>query len=90
MTPEVKLLQSTFDRLQRFEGAALERLTRVEENVRLLRQDLVGNGRPGRIAQLETRVDKMRAEHFRERGVIAGISLTVSLLGAFLAHWLHW
>lgn len=61
----------------------------MEENLRLLRQDLVGNGRPGRIAQLEAQVDQLRGDHARERGVIAGISLTVSLLGAFLARWLH-
>ena len=71
-----------------FEGEALERLTRVEENLRLLRQELVGNGRPGRIAHLESQVDELRTAHTRERGMLAGISLAVSLVASFLAHWL--
>ena len=89
MAHQEKLLQSALDRLETFEGAAIERLARVEENVRLLRQELVGNGRPGRIAQIEAQVDQIRSEHLRQRGVIAGISFMVSLLAAFLARWLH-
>jgi hypothetical protein len=90
------LLQATIERLETLGGTALERLApiqaglaRLEENVRLLRQDLVGNGRPGRIAQLEAQVDQLRSEHLRERGVVAGISFALSLLAAFLAQWLR-
>jgi len=85
----VQLLQSALGRLETFEGQTFERLARVEENLRLLRQELVGNGRPGRIAQLEAQVDQLRSDHIRERGLIAGISLSVSLLAGFLARWLH-
>ena len=85
---ETQLLHAALGRLEAFEGAALERLARVEENLRLLRQELVGNGRPGRIAQLESQVDHLRSAHTRERGVIAGISLTISLLAALLSRWL--
>jgi len=82
---QTRLLQVAIGRLETFEGETFERLARVEENLRLLRQELVGNGRPGRIAQLESQVDQLRSDHARERGILAGISLTVSLLGALLA-----
>ncbi len=88
MTREAKLLESALSRLAAFEGETIERLTRVEENLRLLRQELVGNGRPGRITQLEQQVDQLRSRHQRERGIIAGISLTISIVGGILARWL--
>ena len=37
---ETQLLHAALGRLEAFEGAALERLARVEENLRLLRQEL--------------------------------------------------
>ena len=82
---EEKLLQLTLGRLRSFEGDTIERLTRVEENLRLLRQELVGNGRPGRIAQLEGQVDQLRADHQRQQGIFAGVCFVVSLAGALLA-----
>ena len=88
-TREMKLPLSALGRLETFETETIERLTRVEENLRLLRQELVGNGRPGRITQLETLVDQVRTSQMRERGIVAGISLTISFLAAILARWLH-
>lgn len=88
MTREAKLLLAALGRLETFEAETIERLTRVEENLRLLRQELVGNGRPGRIAQLEATLDQVRTTQARERGIVAGISLTISFLAAILARWL--
>jgi len=69
---------ATLDRLKAFESDSIERLTRVEEGLRLLRQDLVGNGQPGRIPRIEGELGQMRSEFHRQRGILAGISLIVS------------
>ncbi len=82
---EERLLHAALDQLQRFEHGMAERLSRVEENLRLLRRDLLGNGQPGRLGRLETEMDLMRAESQRQRGVLAGISLIVSTAIALLA-----
>lgn len=87
--PERKLLQTTLDRLVSFESTSLERLSRVEENLRLLRQDLMGDGQPGRIQKLETDVSQLRAEYHRQRGIFAGISFVVSGAIALLFRFLH-
>ena len=77
-TSERKLLETTLNRLSSFESSSLERLTRLEENLRLLRQDLVGDGQPGRIQLIETDVTQLRAEYHRQRGIFAAISFIVS------------
>jgi len=89
MSKESKLLLAALGRLETFETETIERLTRLEENLRLLRQELVGNGRPGRISQFETLVDQVRTAQTRERGLVAGISLTISALAALLARWMQ-
>lgn len=86
---EAKLLQVTLGCLKSFESESIERLTRVEENLRLLRQELVGNGRAGRITLLEQHVDHLRAAHQRQRGIAAGISLIISFAAALLLRWLE-
>lgn len=67
---------STFSK-RAFEEETIERLTRLEENLRLLRIELVGNGRPGRIGQLENQVDELRAAHNRQRGVFLAVSFAI-------------
>jgi hypothetical protein len=86
---EEKLLQTTLGRLKSFESESIERLARVEENLRLLRQELVGNGRAGRITLVEQHVDHLRAAHQRQRGIAAAISLIISLAAALLIRWLE-
>jgi len=86
---EEKLLQATLLRLKSFESESIERLARVEENLRLLRQELVGNGRAGRITLLEQHVDHLRAAHHRQRGIVAGISFIISVGAALLLRWLE-
>lgn len=87
---ERKLLETTLDRLTSFESTSLERLTRLEENLRLLRHDLIGDGQPGRIQKIESDVSHLRAEYHRQRGIFAAISFIVSgavaLLFRFLYH----
>lgn len=86
---QYQLLELTLDRLKNFETSSLERLSRVEESLRLLRQDLVGDGQPGRIPRLEIEVGHLRSESQRQRGVLAAISFIVSSTVAFLARWFH-
>lgn len=80
-----KLLRAALLRLEAFESDSLERLSRVEENLRLLRQDLVGDGQPGRIQRLELEVGELRADSQRQRGIFIGISLVVSSVISLLS-----
>jgi hypothetical protein len=84
-----KLLKATLDRLQAFESDSIERLTRLEENLRLLRQDLVGDGQPGRIQRLENHVAELRAEQQQQRGIFLGISFVVSALVSLLSRFFY-
>lgn len=79
------LLERTHERLKAFENDAGTRLIRLEENLRLLRQDLIGDGQPGRIARLEQDVGQIRAEYHRQRGILAAISFLVSAGVALLS-----
>jgi hypothetical protein len=87
---EEQLLRAALGRRETFESESLERLTRVEENLRLLRQDLLGNGQPGRLGRLEFDLHDLRTESQRQRGILAGISAIVStaiaLLSQFFLH----
>ena len=82
-----KFLQDALVQLKEFQHDSIERLTRVEESLRLLRQDLIGNGQPGRILRLEADTDQFRAEYHRQRGVLAGISFVISIAIGLLARY---
>ena len=84
-----KLLQTALTRLEAFESNSIERLSRLEENLRLLRQDLVGDGHPGRIQRLELEVGELRADAQRQRGIFIGISLVVSSAVSLLSLFLY-
>lgn len=85
-TSEHRLLVATLERLKNFEHDTSNRLARLEENLRLLRQDLVGDGQPGRILRLEEEVDRVRAAQQQQRGMLAALSFLISAAVAFLAH----
>lgn len=85
LTREDRLLRAALGRRETFEAESLERLSRVEENLRLLRQDLLGNGQPGRLGRLEVDMHDLRAESQRQRGILAGISLIISTAIALLS-----
>ncbi|MBI3405309.1 MAG: hypothetical protein HY046_07595 [Acidobacteria bacterium] len=87
--PSHELLSAALDFLKSFEQNSIERLTRVEESLRLMRQDLIGNGQPGRIPQLEKSLGQVRDEQIRERGILAGISLAISTAVGLLSRLLH-
>lgn len=75
---EQRLLDATLERLNSVEAGLVGRLNRLEENLKLLRQDLIGDGQPGRIVRLEQDMDQVRAEYHRQRGIFAAISFVVS------------
>lgn len=84
---ETRLL-AALERVQALERDISERLIRVEENLRLLRQDLLGNGQPGRLARLELDLHQLRNETLRQRGLLAGISFIVSTAITLLSQFL--
>jgi len=87
--PNRQLLEAALDRLKAFESNSLERLSRVEENLRLLRQDLIGDGQPGRIPRLEAEFGQLRADYQRQRGFLAGISFIISSLISLASRFLN-
>ena len=79
MSPaEHKLLATAVERLRLFEHDAIARLTRLEENLHLLRQDMLGDGQPGRIVRLENTAGELRSEFQRQRGIFAAITFLIS------------
>lgn len=78
---------AALDQLQSIQQDIAGRLTRVEENLHLLRNELMGNGQPGRLRRLETDMDRLREESQRQRGVLAGVSLIVSTAIALLSQY---
>jgi hypothetical protein len=88
-TSERKLLKTALDRLEAFESDSIERLTRLEENLRLLRQDLVGDGQPGRILRLENHVGELRVEQQHQRGIFVGISFVISSVVSLLSRFFY-
>ncbi|MCL6480304.1 MAG: hypothetical protein K6U02_01120 [Firmicutes bacterium] len=83
-TSNHRLLVAALEQLKNFETDTSNRLARLEENLRLLRQDLVGDGQPGRILRLEEEVHRIRATQQHQRGVLAALSFIVSAAVAFL------
>lgn len=81
-------LLAALDHVQALERDISERLIRVEENLRLLRQDLLGNGQPGRLTRLELDLHQLRNETLRQRGLLAGISFIVSMVITLLSQFL--
>jgi hypothetical protein len=82
---EQRLLEATLERLKNFESDTSSRLSRVEENLRLLRHDLVGDGQPGRIPRIEQELDQLRSDQHHQRGLLAAASFFISAAVAFLA-----
>ena len=85
-----KLLETAIEHLKSFENDAIARLTRMEENLRLLRHELLGDGQPGRIWKIEADLSILRAEYHRQRGVFAALSLVISAGIALLSRLFHW
>ena len=86
MSPaEHKLLAAAVERLKIFERDTIARLTRMEENLHLLRRDLMGDGQPGRIVRLENAVGEMRADFQRQRGIFAAVMFLISAGVALLS-----
>lgn len=85
---DVRLL-AALDGLQSLERDISQRLIRVEENLRLLRQDLLGNGQPGRLSRLEFDLHQLRSESLRQRGLLAGISFIISAAITLLSQFLY-
>ena len=82
---EQKLLATAVERLKLFERDTIARLTRVEENLFLLRKDLMGDGQPGRITQLEGTVTDLRSDFQRQRGVFAALMFLISAAVALVS-----
>ncbi len=47
--------------------------------------ELLGNGQPGRVAKIETRLTDIEQFEFQAKGVIAGLGVVITAVGAFVA-----
>jgi len=83
---EKRLLRQALEQLAHFQGDTITRLTRMEENLRQLHRELMGDGQPGRLARLEEVVDRLRTEHNHQRGLLAVLSAIISTAVAFVIH----
>ncbi len=72
-----------------FEQRVIDRLARIETEVRFLRTELIGDGQPGRLAVIERRLRKLEAKADRQAGFVGAIAAIVGALVSALVGWLR-
>ena len=60
-------------------------IAKIQTTLDRMERDLMGNGQPGRIARLETRMALVEDFESKAKGVIAIVSLGTTAIGGFLA-----
>lgn len=67
-----------------------EKIARIDENVALLRKDLLGNGQPGRLTKLEVDVEALKNANAKRMGAMSVLSLLVTVATTWLLGKLGW
>ena len=64
--------------MEGFEEKVIESLSRLESHM----TSLIGNGQPGRIKEIEMKVEDLQKNQWRFGGAVTGICLIISAIGA--------
>lgn len=64
-------------------------LARIDENLSLFRKDILGNGQPGRLTKVETKVDALESHSNHLKGWIIGAGGAITLGLAIAEFFLH-
>jgi len=72
-----------------FEQRVIDRLARIETEVRFLRTELIGDGQPGKLALMERRLRQLEGQAERQAGVVGAIAAIVGGMVSAAVGWLR-
>lgn len=72
-----------------FEQRVIDRLARIETEVRFLRTELIGDGQPGKLALMERRLRQLEGQAERQAGVVGAIAAIVGGMVSAVVGWLR-
>ncbi len=72
-----------------FEQRVIDRLARIETELRFLRTELIGDGQPGKLALMERRIGQLEGRADRQAGVVGAIAAIVGGMVSALVGWLR-
>lgn len=64
-------------------------LSSIDTNLTLLRKELLGNGQPGRLTKVETKVEDLEAHKNRAIGYSAAIGGVITIVFALFEYFKH-
>ena len=72
-----------------FEQRVIDRLARIETEVRFLRTELIGDGQPGKLALMERRLRQLEGQAERQAGLVGAIAAIVGGMVSAVVGWLR-
>ncbi|HEY4682738.1 MAG TPA: hypothetical protein VIH17_05755 [Candidatus Acidoferrales bacterium] len=72
-----------------FEQRVIDRLARIETEVRFLRTELIGDGQPGKLALMERRLRQVEGQAERQAGLVGAIAAIVGGMVSAVVGWLR-
>jgi len=72
-----------------FEQRVIDRLARIETEVRFLRTELIGDGQPGKLALMERRLRRVEGQAERQAGLVGAIAAIVGGMVSAVVGWLR-
>ena len=72
-----------------FEQRVIDRLARIETEVRFLRTELIGDGQPGKLALMERRLRRVEGQAERQAGLVGAIAAIVGGMVSAAVGWLR-
>ncbi len=69
-----------------FKQQSFERITTLEAHDK----DLYGNGRPGRVAEIEEQVDELQHIQWKQNGILIAIWSLITMAVSLASHWFPW
>jgi hypothetical protein len=72
-----------------FEQRVIDRLARIETEVHFLRQELVGDGQPGKLTLMEKRIGQLEGKAERQAGVVSVIAAIIGASVGAVVAWLR-
>jgi hypothetical protein len=72
-----------------FEQRVIDRLARIETEVRFLRTELIGDGQPGKLALMERRIRQLEGQAERQAGIVGAIAAIVGGMVSAVVGWLR-
>ena len=71
------------------ESAVIAKLASIESTLDRIDHELFGNGQPGRLKEIEVRIEELEEVHDQSRGALWVLRILVGALGLFdIVHWI--